>query len=228
MTTQTQLAFDATTFSYGLGIDDSRPDSPNEGNPSEIQYYDGGQAKLNAAGAAVLTAQKCKAHLCGDGQTRSVVSGAVHTKGKYTFFPTTAHPVITVDVPVKLPQGAGAWPAIWMRPVSNINTGEIDIVEYIRATFNWHHNTLANGGWQLGSTDYGNGIDLRGYNTFGVAWSLNTLKFRLNGVTRATFTDVDFPGKIPAEPYYLIANLAATKNLVSQQQMLVGPITVTQ
>ncbi len=209
-------------WSYGLGIDQTHTDSPNEGNPSELEYYDPAQVSLGSAGA-VFTAKTCTPHLCGDGKTRFVVSGAANTHNKRAWQPTAGKPV-TITARVKLPSGAGAWPAIWLLPASGVWTNEIDVLEYVRAAFNLHHNTPPATAWQIGPIDYGM-TDPTNFHGYKVVWTTDHLEFSVDGRVVKTITDVT---KIPAEPMYLIVNLAVVSTVGLPASLTLASLTVSQ
>src|SRR5713101_4379161 len=131
-----------------------------------------------------------------------------------------------MEARIKLPVGAGFWPAWWMLG-SNHDTvgwptcGEQDIMEWHNAygpstTSSTVHGPGYSGGNGIGSRfTFPNGerIDDANYHTYGVVWSQNKMQFYRDDPTKPFFTVT--PASIPAgdqwvfnHPFYLILNFA--------------------
>ena len=132
-----------------------------------------------------------------------------------------------LEVRAKIPdlKGNGLWPAIWMlgdgirNGVSWPECGEIDIMEYVSYAPNQFYCTLHSGannhreGTQLGSEALPlNNIEEE-FNTFGIVWREDFIKFYLNDSTNVVYrvnkptspTDDNWPFD---KPHFFLLNLA--------------------
>src|SRR5713226_3270307 len=156
-----------------------------------------------------------------------------------------------MEARIKLPVGAGFWPAWWMLG-SNHDTigwptcGEQDIMEWRSGygpstTSSTVHGPGYSGGAGIGSRfTFPNGgrIDDANYHTYGVVWSQNKMQFYRDDPNKPYFTVT--PANIPAgdqwvfnHPFYLILNFAiggafggAINNPPNPSMMLVDYVRV--
>lgn len=107
---------------------------------------------------------------------------------------------------IRIPAGAGLWPAFWMLPAShNDNNGEIDVMETYDADTTSVFGTVHRFGKQEQHPD-STGIDLSaGFHTFAVDWEPDHITWYLDGVPYGTTTDTSL---IPTEPMFPILDLA--------------------
>lgn len=138
-------------------------------------------------------------------------SGGVQTLGKFSF------KYGKVEVRAKFKQGQGAWPAIWMMPVTATyggwpNSGEIDIMEHVNyenvAHQTVHNGAVTNSGGSSSATS-SSSFTVNDYNIYGLEWTESALKFFVNGNLRYTYnkpanpTSANWPFD---QPFYLILN----------------------
>lgn len=107
---------DTNKWSYEVGGD-------RWGN-NELQYYTKGENVVIEDDVLKIIAKKEKKN------KRNYTSARIITKNKADW------KYGRVEVKAKMPEGRGTWPAIWMLPTNNfygsgINSGEIDILEYV-------------------------------------------------------------------------------------------------
>jgi beta-glucanase (GH16 family) len=147
-------------------------------------------------------------------------SGRMITKGKRSF------QYGRIEARMKLPVGAGFWPAFWML-ASNIDTvqwpdsGEQDIMEWVQkysptTTSSTIHGPGYSGAKSIGSQftfPHGGRIDDDSFHTYGVIWSKDKLQFYRDTPESPYFTLT--PAQLPPgtkwvynHPFYLLLNLA--------------------
>ena len=105
------------------------------------------------------------------------------------------------------------WPSFWLLPVSNESKPELDVVEILgdapqKAYMTFHYLDLD--GKRVQSSQNWVGADFsKGWHTFGIDWNPGQITWFIDGRERFRFTEEAF---IPAEPMYLILNLAVGGN----------------
>lgn len=113
-----------------------------------------------------------------------------------------------VESRVKIPEGQGFWPALWMLPTTRSSLPEVDIFEIVGEApdvVQMHTH------WEEDGEERQSGKEWRGPNfaedwhTFGLEWAPDSLTWYVDGVERWRVTD---PEQIPHEDMYLITNLA--------------------
>jgi beta-glucanase (GH16 family) len=114
---------------------------------------------------------------------------------------------------VRIPVGAEFWPAFWLLPASTESRPEIDIMEMHgdRPTLNSVHlHSFDTAGIRLSWGDEYDGADVStGWHTFGIRWSEDELVWFVDGVAQHRLSaDNDEGIVLPAEPLYLVLNLA--------------------
>jgi beta-glucanase (GH16 family) len=174
----------------------------------ELQWYDA-EGVSTAGGALRLTAARQRVR-GSDGRQYAYRSGMVTTgrsssdrrsKPKFAF--TYGY----LEARVRVPKGAGLWPALWLLPATNRSLPEIDVFE-IRGSatdrLSMHLHTASDGkGVSIG--EHWAGADLStSWHTFALDWRPGSLRWLIDGVEAWEVTGP----KVPSEPMYLVANLA--------------------
>jgi beta-glucanase (GH16 family) len=109
-----------------------------------------------------------------------------------------------VEVRFRIPRGAGTWPAIWMLPVTNESLPEIDLLEVRGQTpdlpaLTLHPATGARQRREVRTADLSTG-----WHVVTLDWAPRRLVWSIDGIERFRVTGA----AVPAEPMYLVANLA--------------------
>jgi len=131
--------------------------------------------------------------------SRRYQSGVVSAHGPGQFDFTYGY----VETRVKIPKGAGLWPAVWLLPKDGDIPAEIDVIEARGHEPRRNHMTLHYGDAQVKRVYDGPDMSA-GYHTFGVDWARDHVAWYWDGVERYRVTD---PAKIPDDPMYPLANL---------------------
>lgn len=185
----------------------------NLGN-AELQWYRPENVSIRD-GALVLTARP-EPVIGWKGQEFPYTSGMVTTGRYYEEDPSAVrfaaiHGVF--EIRAKAPAGQGLWPAFWMLPASRESKPEIDIMELLGhrpdvLELHFHYRNedgeSRNIGHEVKTADLS-----AGWHVYGVEWSAEAIVWYLDGVEVWRLTDVE---KIPAEPMYLLLNLAVGGN----------------
>jgi beta-glucanase (GH16 family) len=177
----------------------------------EMQYYRSSNATLDGNGHLVIAAREAPAGLeCWTEEDCKWTSARLQTLDKVEL--TTGR----VEIRVKMPTGAGLWPAFWLLGTEGDwpTNGEIDVME-----FNGSEPGLA------GGTVHGPSGDERGYSlnavtelakpsafhTYAMEKRKNDIRFFLDGKEFARYTAADLkPGEkwVFNQPFYLVLNFA--------------------
>lgn len=113
------------------------------------------------------------------------------------------------EIRARIPTGRGLWPAFWLLPIDHNSRPEIDVMEIIghepQVVYLRFHYLDADGrrrdvGGKWAGPDFS-----EGWHTFAIDWQPTALIWYVDGVERWRYTD---QSAIPAEPMYLLANLA--------------------
>ena len=127
-----------------------------------------------------------------------------------------------IEARMKLPMGAGIWPAFWVLG-SNINTagwplcGEMDIMESVpqfgaSKTSSTIHGPFSGGNGVGSAYVFPNGGTISDFHTYGVTWSPNQAQFYRDDPNNPYFTiqnTTDIPGDwVFNHPFFIIMNLA--------------------
>jgi beta-glucanase (GH16 family) len=113
-----------------------------------------------------------------------------------------------VESRVRIPEGQGLWPALWMLPTTRSSLPEVDIFEIVGEKPNV---VQMHTHWEEDGEERQSGRKWRGPNfaegthTFGLEWKPDSLTWYVDGEVRWQVTD---PDQIPHEDMYLITNLA--------------------
>lgn len=128
-----------------------------------------------------------------------------------------------VEARIKVPRGAGLWPAFWSlgNDIGHVGwpqTGEIDIMEFVgrdpNTVFGTIHGPGYSGGDSFGGTyDVGEEVGNR-YHTFAVEWQPDLIVWYIDGIEyhRATPADVAPDEWVFDHPFFLLLNVAVGGN----------------
>ena len=171
---------------------------------NELEWYVPRQVKI-AGGIASLEAREERVTGIG-GREFDYVSGLISNlspEGNHFSFQYGY-----VEARVRVPEGQGLWPALWMLPTTRESLPEVDIFEIVgeRPNVVEMHTHWSEGGEerQRGMRYTGpNFAD--GWHTFGLDWKPDSLTWYVDGVARWRVTN---DAQVPNEPMYLVANLA--------------------
>ena len=182
----------------------------------ELEYYTARSSNvaLDGAGHLVITARR-ETHT-GHGVTRPYTSGRLETGG---LFQTTYG---ELDSRIKLPAGAGLWPAFWALGsdyprVGWPGSGEIDMMEALGQDSFTAYGTIhgpsssSSAGWSMTVYKRTRVSLAAGFHVYGVRWSPGKILFTFDGVPYAVRTRSDLrPGDrwVLNKPFYLLLNLA--------------------
>ncbi len=113
-----------------------------------------------------------------------------------------------LEARVRVPKGAGLWPALWLLPASNRSRPEIDIFEMKGSQtdqYSMHLHTTGPGGKKVSFGEHSRGTDLAvGWHVVALDWRPDSLRWLVDGVEQWHITGPH----VPSEPMYVVANLA--------------------
>ncbi len=155
---------------------------------------------------------------------QAVNSGGTWTSARMRTYPQINFQYGRIEARMKLPVGAGIWPAFWMLG-SNFNNaawplcGEMDIMEWVpqygpSVTSSTIHSPFSGGNGVGSRFSFPNGgrVDDGGYHTYGVIWSPNQAQFYRDDPAKPYFTITkanDISGDwVFNHPFFIILNLA--------------------
>ncbi len=189
---------------------------PYGADSHELEYYTAraSNVALDGAGHLVITARR--ETRTADGVTRHYTSGRIETGG---LFQTKYG---ELDARIKLPPGAGLWPAFWALGsdygrVGWPGSGEIDVMEALgKDPFTFYGtihgpSTRSSDGWSMTVYKRTRASLAVGFHTYGVRWSPGKVVFTFDQVPYGTRTRAALrPGDRWAldKPFYLLLNLA--------------------
>jgi len=125
-----------------------------------------------------------------------------------------------IEVRVKLPQGRGTWPAVWMMPKERNyggwpKSGEIDIMEHVGYDQDVIHGTIHTESFNhIIGTQKGKTIKIDNvsntFHVYSIQWTSDAITFYVDGVE---YNHIKNSGNGPKEwpfdhPFYLILNIA--------------------
>ena len=193
---------------------------PGWGN-SELEYYTGGTNNVSTDGLGNLqiTAKKADSSLMCYYGPCEYTSARLLTKNRFE----VAYG--RLEARIKVPQGAGLWPAFWMlgTDIDQVNwpqTGEIDIMENVGRLPNQVFGTLHGPGYS-GGQSYGKVYDLGkpvadDYHVFAVEWQPDKIVWFIDGIQYFTATPNDpfLQGKqwVFNHPFFILMNVAVGGN----------------
>jgi beta-glucanase (GH16 family) len=171
-----------------------------------------GEAAAGADGALAITARHRPGFVAPKtGRTFDFVSGRLITRGNFEFSYGTA------AARMKLPPGAGLWPAFWILGTGDWPaTGEIDVMEYVGDPA-WTSVALHGPGYS-GDTPlvrrdtFPASLDATAWHEYAVTWTADSVVFRVDGapiyrVTRAEIERYGAPAALDSAKY-VVLNLA--------------------
>lgn len=175
----------------------------------ELQWYqpdnviaEGGRLRLRAREREVRTS---------DG-TFDYTSGMVTTgrsQADRSRPPRFAFQYGYVEMRARVPAGQGLWSAFWLLPPTEESRPEIDVMEVLGhepETLQVHLHTHDRDGERVSRGQALPGADLSAdWHTYALDWRPDALVWLVDGEEQWRVTD---PDEIPAEPMYLLANLA--------------------
>ncbi len=128
-----------------------------------------------------------------------------------------------IEARIKMPPGAGLWPAFWMLG-ANINTvswpqcGEIDIMEHVNAdsliygTMHWYNNGHAQYGLSTNSTP-------SQYHVYAVEWDSSSIRWYVDSTLYMTgdiSNNINNTGAFNTGPFFIILNMAVAGSFPGQ------------
>ena len=193
---------------------------PGWGN-SELEYYTDGTNNVATDGLGNLKITVKEADgslLCYYGPCE-YTSARLLTKNRFELA------YGRLEARIKVPQGAGLWPAFWMlgTDIDQVNwpqTGEIDIMEHVGRLPNEVFGTLHGPGYS-GGQSYGDTYDLgkpvaNDYHVFAVEWQPDKIVWTIDGIPyfSATPNDAFLQGKqwVFNHPFFILMNVAVGGN----------------
>lgn len=205
----TQVDLSKWTFETGTGCDISLCGWGN----NELQYY---QSKNATVSNGILSITAKKEKVLGSSYTSARMKSLL--KGDWTYGRFEAR--------IKLPSGAGLWPAFWMLPSDNYYgvwpaSGEIDIMENISKTPNTVLGTLhygsSNSTHQFTGSNFvlNSGTFSDAFHNFAVEWEPGKIRWFVDDILYQTVTATDIsPNNWPFDKrFFFILNLAVGGNL---------------
>jgi beta-glucanase (GH16 family) len=193
---------------------------PGWGN-SELEYYTGGTSNVatDGQGHLQITAKKADGLLMCYYGPCEYTSARLLTKNRFE----VAYG--RLEARIKVPQGAGLWPAFWMlgTDIDQVNwpqTGEIDIMEFVGRNPDEVFGTLHGPGYS-GGQSYGDNYDLNqpvsdDYHVFTVEWQPDRIVWFIDGIQyfAATPNDPFLQGKqwVFNHPFFILMNVAVGGN----------------
>lgn len=204
---------DPAHWSFDLG-DGSAQGVVGWGNDERQTYTDAPEnAALDGSGNLVLTARELpegNSARCHYGECR-YSSARLHTAGKFeTLYGR-------VEARMKLPEGQGLWPALWLlgndyRTAGWPASGEIDVMEFIGREPTRVYGHLHSPGYSGGAGPGGAYVEPDGFSDFhiyGLEWEPNEIRWYVDGALYLTVGAEDVNGAwVFDHPFFLILNLA--------------------
>jgi beta-glucanase (GH16 family) len=161
---------------------------------NELEYYapDGYEEK-----SGTLRLRADRRRMEGHDYTSGMITSLGHFAQQYGYF----------EIRAKFPRGKGFWPAFWLLPTTKQWPPEIDILEILdhqpeKIYFSTHWQD-ARGRHQYHTESWVGPDFSRAFHTIALEWRPGEVIWYVDGVERARSRQ-----GVPAEPMYLIANLA--------------------
>jgi beta-glucanase (GH16 family) len=204
---------DPARWTYALG--DGTADGVQGWGNEELEWYtdDASNAAQDGMGNLVITAREAPAGLtCYYGPCR-YTSARLLTRGLYEVR------YGRVEARIRVPAGAGLWPAFWMLG-TDIDTvgwprsGEIDVMENVGRQPRLLYGTLHGPGYS-GSQGYGGTLLMDqpladDFHVYAIDWSPGRISWTVDGIPyhEATPADVAPNDWVYDHPFFLLLNLA--------------------
>jgi beta-glucanase (GH16 family) len=205
---------DGKFWSFDIG-DGSEVGIPGWGN-QEREWYLPEQAATDGNGSLVITATKLPAdnsYMAYYGTPADWASAKLHTAGKVSVLHGR------IEARVRVPKGAGTWPAFWMLGTDLVEVtwptcGEIDILEVRGRDPHTLVGTIHGPGY---SGEHGSGTEIsveadmsEGFHTFAVEWLPGSISWYIDDRHYQTKTPADVAPSdwVFEHPHYIIMNLA--------------------
>ena len=186
----------------------------------ELQFYTDSKENVFHDGSGFMAIRAVKldptAKLdCWYGKCR-YTSARVITKGKFDFR------YGRVEARIRVPRGAGVWPAFWMlgNDIDKTgwpNCGEIDVMEFIGQEASTVHGTLHGPGYS-GADAIGGSITLPNgkkisddFHVFAIEWTKDAIRWFFDGKNYKTITRHDIPPNtrwVFDHPFFIVLNFA--------------------
>lgn len=200
-------------------IGDVTPDGKNGWGNDELQYYTDStdNAATDGNGNLVLTLRE------GDGSLDCYYGPCAYTSARLLSWEKAEFAYGRIESRLKVPQGAGVWPAFWSLGTDiDYNpwpaAGEIDFMEFVgrepNEIFGTIHGPGYSGGQSFGGTyNFDTGV-FEEYHTFTVEWQPNLITWFVDGIQyhQATPADVAPNPWVFEKPFFLLLNLAVGGN----------------
>jgi beta-glucanase (GH16 family) len=192
---------------------------PGWGN-NELEYYTGNAENASTDGRGHLAINLRKA----DGSLSCWYGPCQYTSARLISQYKAEAGHGRIEARVKVPAGAGLWPAFWALG-SNIGQvgwptcGEIDMMEFVGKNPTQVSGTLHGPGYSGGggiSKTYDLGTPVSdAYHIFALEWQADRLDWSIDGVVFHSVTRADLAGKqwVFDKPFFIIMNLAVGGNL---------------
>src|SRR5215469_15310362 len=181
----------------------ARPGAGCTNNPGlELEWYEPANVTV-ANGYLSLTA------IAKPVNDHPYTSGMISTGGKPSAHSTFAYLYGYAESRIKLPRGAGMWPAFWLIPANRTWPPEIDIMEWQGVTptddiVTIHWGTAKHP--QQDSTSVNTRVHLwSDYHTYGLDWEPSSVVWYFDGKPIKRYTN---NANIPHQPMFVILNLA--------------------
>jgi beta-glucanase (GH16 family) len=204
-------------WSYEIG--DVTPDGKNGWGNDELQYYtdDPANAATDGQGNLVITARDASSGL------KCYYGPCEYTSARLISWHKAEFAYGRIESRIKVPQGAGLWPAFWslgtdIDVVSWPQTGEIDFMEFVGRLPNEIFGTIHGPGYAGGQSfggiyDFGRPV-YTDYHTFVVEWEPNRIVWYVDGIKyhEADPADVAPNQWVFNDPVFLLLNVAIGGN----------------
>jgi beta-glucanase (GH16 family) len=201
---------------------------PGWGN-QELEYYTGdtANAAMDGAGHLAITARAA------DGSLACYYGPCLYTSARLISQHKVEFGYGRVEARLKVPAGAGLWPAFWslgstIGAVGWPQTGEIDVMEFVgrepNEIFGTIHGPGYSGGASFGGTyDFGTGA-FNAFHTVAIEWQPDRIDWFVDGVLYHSATPADVAPNpwVFDHSFFLLLNLAVGGNFGGP----VGPDTV--
>ncbi len=204
-------------WTYELG--DVTPDGKNGWGNDELQYYtdDPANSSTDGDGNLVITLREA------DGSQQCYYGPCEFTSARLLSWRKAEFAYGRIESRLKVPQGAGIWPAFWSLGTDIDRNpwpaaGEIDVMEFVGRVPNEIFGTIHGPGYSGGNSfggiyDFGVPV-FDEYHTFTVEWEPNLITWYVDGIQyhQATPADVAPNPWVFEKPFFLLLNLAVGGN----------------